>query len=114
MDRAVVIAFAVLGLAIAAAMGAGVGFIYFATSPASQVQQMCARTHCRNLKFTLSTPNRVEYTYDLPDGSQCSGYQEVRRGVLGMPSGGSGGSGCGPNTRARPTIGGPAPLPTPR
>ncbi len=105
MDKAIVIALAALGMAIAAAMGAGVGFAYLAGDPSNQVAQQCRVVHCVNLKITGRTANHVDYTYDTPDGMHCVAYNQVtRRGLFGLPSGGGGGATCA-------AAGQPLPLP---
>jgi hypothetical protein len=50
---------------------------------------------CKNLVITARTRDRVDYAFDLADGTHCQGYQQVdRRGFLGLGMGGEGGTTC--------------------
>lgn len=120
MDRAVVIAFAVLGVALAGVIGLGIGFLYISGDPMLQVQRRCSSGQlgppggCRNLKITAHTSSRVEFTYDLANGGHCTGYQEIHRGgPFGLAGGGGGGEGCGAPGQPAPGIGMAPPRPTP-
>ncbi len=114
MDRAVVIALAALAVVLVGVIGAGLGFVALSGDPAMQAQRQCAQQRCTHLKITLHTASRVEYSYDLPDGSHCDGFNESHRsGPFGFGGGyGSGGSGCAPAGQTIYGPGKPAPAPT--
>jgi hypothetical protein len=119
MDRAFLIVLAAIAIVIVAVVGGAIGFVIIASDPATQAQRACASGQmgppggCRNFRITLHTSNRVEYTYDLADGSHCIGYEEVdRRGPFGLTAGGGGGSTCAPPGQPAPTLNGPPAPPT--
>jgi Protein of unknown function (DUF4232) len=104
MERAVVIAAAILVLAIVGSIGAGVGFVFLMGDPAFLVQRQCASGQmgppggCKNLVITARTRDRVDYSYELADGTHCQGFQQVdKRGFLGLAMGGEGGTTCTPS-----------------
>jgi hypothetical protein len=101
MNRAVVIGASVVILAVVGTIGAGIGFIVLSSDPAIQIQRQCAAGQmgppgsCKNLVITRRTRDRVEYTFDLGDGTHCGGYQQVRgRGLFGLTITSEGGSTC--------------------
>src|SRR5919201_1694164 len=101
MERAVVIGAAVVILAVAATIGAGIGFVVLSTDPVIQIQRNCSSGQmgppggCKNLVITQRTRDRVEYRYELADGTRCQGYQEIdSRGAFGLPTTSEGGTTC--------------------
>lgn len=128
MDRGVVVALVALGVVLAGVIGAGVGFVVIVSdplaNPAAHCHAMSVSSNgppagpppagtCRNFRVVDRTTSRVDYTYDLPDGSHCVGYTKVdRRDFLGLPTSSSGGAACAPAGQPIPRIGAPA-APTP-
>ena len=114
MDRTVVIAAAVVVLAVAGTIGAGIGFVLLSNDPAIEIQRECASGQlgppggCKNLVVTARTKDRVDYTFELSDGTRCEGYQHIARGPLWLPAASDGGATC-PGQPMPPV--GPSPTP---
>jgi hypothetical protein len=111
VERALAVVGAVLLVLVVGTVGAGIGFVYLTTDPALQAQRGCGG--CTHFTITSRTADRVEFTYDQPDGSHCQGYEEVRHGFLGLPTAGSGGSVCAPAGQPLPVPGAAPPPATP-
>src|SRR5919204_71450 len=102
MERAGVIAAAVVIFAVVATNGGAVGFVIVQSDPAVQAQRNCEQSPsgCRNFKVTARTANRVVYAYDQADGSHCEGFEQIdQRGFLGQPTRTSGGASCTPGNQ---------------
>jgi hypothetical protein len=119
MDRALVIVLAACAVVLVGLVGGAIGFVFVASDPAVQAQRACASgqvapgTACSNFRVTARSANRVEYTYDLSDGSHCIGSEQVEsRGAFGFPNRVSGEGTCSPAGQPRPTLGGPPAPPT--
>lgn len=120
MERSLVVSVGILAAVLFGIVGTAWGLLYVATDPVRGADHICSgrpagAPHCSNFRITARTPNRVEFSYDQSDGSHCAGYEEVRRGPLGVPAGGGSVANCGSPGQApqMPTAGPPSPTPFP-
>lgn len=99
MDRAVVIALAALAVVLVGVIGAGLGFLYFSSSPVSEVRreyqagELGSPGVYSNFRVITSTPDYIEFEFDIGDGQHCKGSRRVAR-VGPMMRAGSGVVSC--------------------
>lgn len=99
MGRAVVIGLAALAVVLVGVIGAGLGFVYFSSSPVGEVRREYQAGELgpsgvySNFQVVTSTSDYVEFEFDIADGQHCKGNRRITR-VGPMMRSGSGFVSC--------------------